>query len=335
LDTFQRIASERGLMMKLSNLKSMTTSEYRHRRTTQLRDRRVFLAGDAAHIGSPIGGQYMNLGHNEAYALAWMLAYVERGKAGAQLLDAYSVERMQVVQATHAITDQLTRIYTVRNPIKIWLRNTLLPIKTARPDAQVMLPRSVSGHAFGYAAGALWTQPARTGVSRTAPKPTASSSLVGKLAPNLRLRDFSSPALLREHKSYLLDYFGEGRTTLLLFSGRYASRARAQFLDAMAQRISAEFGDTVRPLIVHLGTELPWSFRCEACVDEGKIHAAYSAAGGAIYAVRPDGYVGYAGPDGLERDLRDYLRAHLHLITAAPGLRPVKATDGVAEQSYA
>src|SRR5262245_66638175 len=60
--------------------------------------RRVFLAGDAAHVHSPVGGQGMNTGIQDAYNLAWKLALVARGLAHASLLDSYEVEARAVAQ---------------------------------------------------------------------------------------------------------------------------------------------------------------------------------------------------------------------------------------------
>jgi len=54
---------------------------------------RIFLAGDAAHIHTPAGGQGMNTGIQDAYNLAWKLAFVLNGTAASSLLDSYSVER--------------------------------------------------------------------------------------------------------------------------------------------------------------------------------------------------------------------------------------------------
>lgn len=54
---------------------------------------RVFLAGDAAHIHSPIGAQGMNTGIQDAFNLAWKLALVSAGRVPETLLDSYGAER--------------------------------------------------------------------------------------------------------------------------------------------------------------------------------------------------------------------------------------------------
>ncbi len=63
---------------------------------TAYRSGRVLLAGDAAHIHSPLGGQGLNLGLGDAMNLGWKLAATIRGEAPAGLLDSYERERHPV-----------------------------------------------------------------------------------------------------------------------------------------------------------------------------------------------------------------------------------------------
>jgi hypothetical protein len=69
------------------------------------RANRVFLAGDAAHIHSPAGGQGMNTGIQDAINLAWKLALVVRGHGPAWLLDTYETERLPVARTILRGTD--------------------------------------------------------------------------------------------------------------------------------------------------------------------------------------------------------------------------------------
>ncbi|MHC9293956.1 FAD-dependent monooxygenase [Mycobacterium sp. LTG2003] len=68
------------------------------RQARNYRSGRVFLAGDAAHIHPPLGGQGMNLGIQDAANLGWKLAAVIRGEASPELLDTYHHERHPVAQ---------------------------------------------------------------------------------------------------------------------------------------------------------------------------------------------------------------------------------------------
>jgi 2-polyprenyl-6-methoxyphenol hydroxylase-like FAD-dependent oxidoreductase len=78
------------------------------RQAAAYRDRRVLLAGDAAHVHSPAGGQGLNLGVQDAVNLGWKLAQVVRGTSPASLLDTYQLERhpvgARVLRSTMAAT---------------------------------------------------------------------------------------------------------------------------------------------------------------------------------------------------------------------------------------
>ena len=89
---------------------------------TYRRDR-VFLAGDAAHIHSPFGGQGMSLGLVDAANLGWKLAAVIRGEMPESLLDTYTAERRPVAEAV--------------------LANTLAQAAIMRPDPQSAAMRDV------------------------------------------------------------------------------------------------------------------------------------------------------------------------------------------------
>ena len=82
------------------------------RASPRFRIGRVLLAGDAAHVHSPIGGQGMNAGIQDAHNLAWKLASAVRGGDAERLLDSYEVERRAVVIGNVSrYTDLLTRLF--------------------------------------------------------------------------------------------------------------------------------------------------------------------------------------------------------------------------------
>ena len=105
----------------------LTTFEIHHALIGQYRWGRVFLAGDAAHIHSPAGGQGMNTGMQDAYNLAWKLAAVLGGKAGTALLDSYHTERHPIAEGVIEFTDRLSRAGTLSGPPQ-HVRNALLKV---------------------------------------------------------------------------------------------------------------------------------------------------------------------------------------------------------------
>jgi hypothetical protein len=74
----------------------------------RLRDRRVLLAGDAAHLFTPTGGFGMNTGLDEAVNIAWKLAAVLQGWGGPRLLDTYEQERLPIAVRNTEAARQLT-----------------------------------------------------------------------------------------------------------------------------------------------------------------------------------------------------------------------------------
>jgi 2-polyprenyl-6-methoxyphenol hydroxylase-like FAD-dependent oxidoreductase len=97
---------------------------------------RVFLAGDAAHVHSPAGGQGMNTGMQDAFNLAWKLALVIEGTAKPSLLDSYSPERSTVGEMVLRNAGRLTEAATLRSPIAQGLRNAVVRFAAGFPALQ-------------------------------------------------------------------------------------------------------------------------------------------------------------------------------------------------------
>jgi 2-polyprenyl-6-methoxyphenol hydroxylase-like FAD-dependent oxidoreductase len=112
-DELQAILDRRIGGIRVVRSHWLTSFEIHHARVPAYRWGRVFLAGDAAHIHSPAGGQGMNTGMQDAFNLAWKLAAVINGQAGDTLLDSYQAERIPVADSVIAFTDRLTRAGTL------------------------------------------------------------------------------------------------------------------------------------------------------------------------------------------------------------------------------
>jgi 2-polyprenyl-6-methoxyphenol hydroxylase-like FAD-dependent oxidoreductase len=100
-----------------------------HRRhVSRLRAGRIFIAGDAAHIHSPFGGQGMNTGLHDVWNLAWKLDFFIQGHGTEQLLDSYSAERIPVIKSVIETTDFLTKAMGTPNKLAQTLRDTVIPL---------------------------------------------------------------------------------------------------------------------------------------------------------------------------------------------------------------
>lgn len=99
LSLFQRALEERtGMAARLSEPTFMSSFRIQRRIVPAYRVRSVFLAGDAAHTCSPLLGQGMNVGIQDAHNLGWKLALVARGAARQSILDSYDRERRPVAR---------------------------------------------------------------------------------------------------------------------------------------------------------------------------------------------------------------------------------------------
>lgn len=114
-----------------------------HRVADTFRAGRLLLAGDAAHVHSPAGGQGMNLGIQDAVALAHALAAVLDG-APDSLLDEYSDTRRPIAKDVVAMTDQLTRLATLPRAARP-IRNAVIGLAGRVPSIRLALARRLSG----------------------------------------------------------------------------------------------------------------------------------------------------------------------------------------------
>lgn len=99
-----------------------------HRVADRFRQGRVLLAGDAAHVHSPLGGQGMNTGLQDAHNLAFKLADVVAGRADDALLDSYSRERRPVARRLVDTTDRAFSTVVDPRPAAVALRRWLVPV---------------------------------------------------------------------------------------------------------------------------------------------------------------------------------------------------------------
>jgi 2-polyprenyl-6-methoxyphenol hydroxylase-like FAD-dependent oxidoreductase len=114
-----------------------------HRVADTYRAGRLLLAGDAAHVHSPAGGQGMNLGIQDAVALADALHDVLNGRTDAAL-DAYSATRRPIAQQVLTTTGRLTRLATLPRPARP-ARNGLMRLAAQLPAVRSRLAWRLSG----------------------------------------------------------------------------------------------------------------------------------------------------------------------------------------------
>jgi 2-polyprenyl-6-methoxyphenol hydroxylase-like FAD-dependent oxidoreductase len=104
-----------------------STYKVHSRKTNEFMKRRCFIAGDAAHIHTPAGGQGMNTGIQDAYNLAWKIAYALRGEINEDTLETYNGERKENARRLLRTTDRMFDIMSGINPFWNFLRLNFFP----------------------------------------------------------------------------------------------------------------------------------------------------------------------------------------------------------------
>ncbi|XDO64471.1 FAD-dependent monooxygenase [Streptomyces sp. RLB1-33] len=183
------------------------------RQAAAYRSGRVLLAGDAAHVHPPFGGQGLNLGAGDAMNLGWKLGAVVAGWAPEGLLDTYDAER---------------------RPLGVWVLDwTRAQIGVLRGDAKSAALRGIVADLLSTRAGTTYAVKKISGVDQLIDLP-GDHRLVGRFVPDLWLRDGSR----------LVDH-GHGGGFLLL--DRTADGAFARLAAAWAGRVSRVTDDHATP----------------------------------------------------------------------------------------
>ncbi len=119
-DVDRDFASRMQMEVRLSDPRWISTYHAHHRYTATFHKGRCFLAGDAAHVHSPVGAQGMNTGLQDAYNLAWKLALVMTGKARPDLLETYNEERLPIAKSLVRTTDRVFNLTLNTNRLARW-----------------------------------------------------------------------------------------------------------------------------------------------------------------------------------------------------------------------
>ncbi|MFE4256683.1 FAD-dependent monooxygenase [Streptomyces sp. NPDC056910] len=132
---------------------------------------RVLLAGDAAHVHTPAGGQGMNTGLQDAANLGWKLAAVVNGCAGEALLDTYEAERHPVGKAVLRNSGGIVRLAMANRPWTLAARAALTAFLGRVRPARTRMVGQLTGIGVAY------------------PAPRGAHRLVGTRVPDVRLKE--------------------------------------------------------------------------------------------------------------------------------------------------
>jgi hypothetical protein len=259
-----------------------STYRIQHRCAERFRDRRCFLLGDAAHVHSPMGGQGMNTGLQDAYNLGWKLALVVAGRADEALLDSYAAEREPVAHRLLETTDRAFKLLVSKS----WLAGIFRTRVMATIVAQAMKRQRARRLAFMTLSqtGIRYRQSPLSRTMAAAPE----APHAGDRFPWLQLAFRAGGA-----QEDLFEKMGDMRFTLLVVGQRPPAST------------VAGFEDLVNVIAV------PRTPQNDAAL------AVASIDGPAWYLIRPDGYVALAGARFDETDVRLWFADH-QVHPAAP-----------------
>jgi 2-polyprenyl-6-methoxyphenol hydroxylase-like FAD-dependent oxidoreductase len=251
----------------------LTRFHLHHRQTATYRAGNVFLAGDAAHIHSPVGAQGMNTGIQDAWNLGWKIGLVARGLARDRLLDTYEAERWPIGQFLLRYTDRLFSTFTRAmsgRPLATWARRVVVP----HVIPHVLGSRRVRQTAFAFVSELGIRYRKSPAVAEGEPR-QRSGPRAGDRLPDAEI-------LVDEHRTYLQEALAGPHLALLLCGDSRDWDLRG--LDGLRERYG-------RVMATYwLGP--PGSER--SFVDEkGDVFARLGVRDTAQFLVRPDGYIAF------------------------------------------
>ncbi|KAH8879586.1 hypothetical protein GQ53DRAFT_755913 [Thozetella sp. PMI_491] len=253
-----------------------------HRGVDAYRDGRLFLAGDAAHIHSPAGGQGMNVGMQDAINLGWKLARVLRGEASDALLESYHAERYPVGRALLNGTDRAFSFFASTSQLFMTVRNFFLPWLVSL----IASSKSVREAAYGFISEFDVAY-------RSSPIVGTAKGYTGPLRGGDRLPDARIRRGGRDGAEMYVQQLCVGSSHhLILFEGSGQDAVPEGGLEAVKKVLEAPAVDAEVHLIS--SSEAP-SNTMQHYDPEGKAHSQYGFTKAGYLYVRPDGYIAHVG----------------------------------------
>ncbi|MEU0241645.1 FAD-dependent monooxygenase [Nocardiopsis sp. NPDC006198] len=289
VDLLQRITDEQGPGgVRLVDPVWESVFRVHRRHADDFQRGRVFLAGDAAHVHSPAGGQGLNTGMQDAQNLAWKLAAVVGGEAPPELLGTYGPERKDVARQVVRDTDIQTRGWMLQHPLQTAGRDAAF--RLLEPVMERGYLPVMAGYRFRYTPARLTQDPAWPSLCR----------LTGRLAGAVR----TGHALPRS-LAVSLGVTAPRNTETGHGRAGDGPELPGWTLAVTPDRSRARPGEPFSAL----ASDRPQVRTVTLSAAQASEHRLCSAPG--YHLIRPDGYVAAHGHAGDHARLRVELAAHL------------------------
>jgi len=283
--------SERMQMkIELSDPNWISMYHSHHRYVSQFRKGRCFLAGDAAHIHSPVGAQGMNTGLQDAYNIAWKLALVITAQARENILDTYQQERLPFARQLVKTTDRAFGITVSRNffikKMRMYVAPKILSIVLNVNFIARFIFKNISQIGMSYPNSLLSLNATHGSFASNAPKP-------GERIPYLEFKNISG-------KTQTIQQMVRGSSLQLFLFSRDIEEIDMQLMCQVAKKYGQIITVESVPLIP----------------DNENLYKSLGIKNNGCYLVRPDFHIAYRSAGFNAKHFENYLNSFL-LATSA------------------
>ncbi|EKD73763.1 MAG: hypothetical protein ACD_45C00194G0002 [uncultured bacterium] len=250
----------------------------------------VFLAGDAAHIHSPAGGQGMNTGLQDAFNIAWKLALVVQGQALPSLLNTYEIERYPIAKEAVEKNDYFTKFALFDDKFLKKLKKVSEELHHDEAHLSKKFGEWLTQLDICYQHSPIIDY--NTQVSIHSPQP-------GERAPDVVLSETRR----------LYHYFYHTKHTLLLLTGIDSAAHAWLKIKALKEHIDQTYRDLVQTYCI---SKDEMTGQPDFILDNhADIHIRYDIKTPTVYLIRPDGYIAYCSTEFNFSSITNVLNKYL------------------------
>lgn len=268
--------AEMKMAVKFYDTNWHSTYRLHHKKVTHFNKDNIFFVGDAAHVHSPVGGQGMNTGLQDASNLAWKLALVQKNKAAPALLNTYHEERNPVANDLLKTTDRLFSIMASdnfwRSIFRLYFVPFFIPLITKSKAVRKQLFLIVSQIKINYKSSSL------------------SKGKAGKIKAGLRL-----------------PYFMVTKNNELISIYQLVKENNTNQFTVLLYNVSSDN-------FVHLDTALFNIVSIEVNNTNSKAVKEAGFSESFVVVVRPDNYIGYISSVAKVKELTYFMKEAYSLI---------------------
>ena len=271
-----------------------------HRRiVSQMRLGRIFLAGDAAHIHSPVGGQGMNTGIHDSFNLAWKLALRIKNQVKDDFLDSYHQERYPIAKKVLKATNLGYKAIFARNRCWRSIRNILLPVFFKTNTIPSFMMNTIAEVTIRYRKSSIIDYEGKLRGNRH-----------NSLRSGEQIPDLSLMGLIHPQRTSLYQILGLTYHLLLFLDPRKGSGNALMKHYSFIQRVSQQYTPLIKSYCLipmeaqqHINDIIPDYYFKTHPYD----HRVYCQNQASIYLVRPVGYLAYRASWPNESHLLKFL----------------------------